>query len=310
MGKVMGTQTTSALKEFIQGHPQLYRKLCYWASWRDLDDPAAQVQEYVTELVLEANPDRDNSGLIKKWTQVLSLQEQNGLARLSPITIREYPNASQWYKLQQGEYSVMDEPVLSEICYSGKQQGVITRNRYNCLVLNTDRLLIVDVDIGVPNHADARDCPASCQVAISQKQAIAALKALVEQFPQLGFRVYRTRNGLRYLCTTGEFHPLNPKSQRLMKSLYADPLYTRLCKFQATFRARLTPKPWRVERAEYAQQLIYDRITGMVLPSSSPYAVCHLIEIVGEQSILPELEPLVETHDAYCRVSRLGLELA
>lgn len=306
----MLNQTACSFEEFVQKHPQLYRKLCYWASWRDLDDPAAQVQEYLTELVLEANPDRDNNPLLKKWSQVLSLQERNGLARLSPIAIADYPNATQWYKLQQGEYSVMHEPVLSEICYSRKQQGIITRNRYNCLVLNTDRLLIVDVDLGTPKYTDPRDCPVSCQVAISQQQAIAALEALVEQFPNLGFRVYRTRNGLRYLCTTHEFHPLEPKSQRLMKSLYADPLYARLCKFQATFRARLTPKPWRVEPNERTEQLICDRITGIVLPSSNPYAVCHLIEIVGERSILPEFEPIVESHDAYCRVSRLGLELA
>jgi hypothetical protein len=307
----MLNQTVSSFEEFIQKHPQLYRKLCYWASWRDLDDPAAQVQEYITELVLEAKNDRDNGALVKKWAQVLSLQERNGLAQLSPIKIKDYPNSSQWYKLQQGEYSVIDEPELGEICYSGKQMAVLTRNRYDCLILNTDRLLIVDVDIGVPKGTDLSDCPASCQMAISQQQAIAALEALVEQFPQLGFRVYRTRNGLRYLCTTHEFHPLEPKSQRLMKSLYADPLYARLCKFQATFRARLTPKPWRVEPNESIEQLIYDRSTGMVLPSSSsPYAVCHLIEIVGEQSILPEFAPTVEAHDAYCRVSRLGLQLA
>jgi hypothetical protein len=307
---MMLNQTACSFEEFVQKHPQLYRKLCYWASWRDLDDTAAQVQEYVTELVLKANPSHDNSALMKKWAKILSLQERNGLAQLSPIKIKDYPNASQWYKLQQGEYSVLNEPMLGEICYSGKQTAVLTRNRYDCLILNTDRLLIVDVDIGVPRGRDTRDCPTSCQMAISQQQAIAALEALVEQFPQLGFRVYRTRNGLRYFCTTHEFHPLEPKSQRLMKSLYADPLYARLCKFQATFRARLTPKPWRVEQSKYEEQLIYDRITGMVLPSSSPYAVCHLLEIMGEQSILPEFEPIVEAHDAYCRVSRLGLELA
>jgi hypothetical protein len=307
---MMINQSVTAFEEFIQKHPQLYRKLHFWASWRDSHNSAAQVQEYVTELVLQANPDRDNSALLKKWSQVMSLQERNGLAFLSPIVIQDYPHASQWYKMQQGEYSVMSEPVLREICYSGKHQGMITRNRYDCLILNTERLLIVDVDIGVPTDADSRDCPASCQVAISQQQAIVALETLVEQFPKLGFRVYRTRNGLRYLCTTQEFHPLDPQSQRLMKSLYADPLYARLCKFQATFRARLTPKPWRVEEDEQVEEFTYDRITGMVLPSSSPYAVCHLIEIVGNSSILPEFELLVKTHDAYCRVSRLGLQLA
>ncbi|NJP12700.1 MAG: hypothetical protein HC866_27225 [Leptolyngbyaceae cyanobacterium RU_5_1] len=179
----------------------------------------------------------------------------------------------------------MNEPVLREICYAGKQRAVITRNRYNCLILNTDRLLIVDVDLGVPNHADPKDCPASCQIAISQQQAVTALESVVAQFPQLGFRVYRTCNGLRYLCTTQEFHPLDSESQRLMQSPYADPLYVRLCKFQATFRARLTPKPWRVEQDEQGERFIYDRTTGMVLPASSPYASYTLVEATSSTEI-------------------------
>lgn len=67
-----------------------------------------------------------------------------------------------------------------------------------------------------------------------------------------------------------------------MANLYVDPLYARLCKFQSTFRARLTPKLWRADE-EYDEQFIYDRITGLVVPESSPYAICHLIEIIGEK---------------------------
>lgn len=94
-----------------------------------------------------------------------------------------------------------------------------------------------------------------------------------------------------------------------MGNLYVDPLYARLCRFQATFRARLTPKPWRVDE-EFEEKFIYDRLSGLVLPESSPYSVCHLIEIIGEAEILPEFEPLIQAHDVYCRVSRLGLQLA
>ncbi len=205
---------------------------------------------------------------------------------------------------------MLNEPVLHEICHQGQLQAVITRNRYGCLVFNAEHLLIVDVDLGVPKFADLRDCPVSCQVALSQHQAIGALELVVEQYPQLGFRVYRTCNGLRYFCVTQEFDPLALPTQRLMQNLYVDPLYARLCKFQATFRARLTPKPWRVEADAELQRFIYDPITGIVLPASSAYAVCHLIEIIGEPQILPQFEQAIQVHDAYCRVSRLGLQLA
>lgn len=314
----MSTPPRLNLEQFLQAHPNLYSKLCFWAGNRNVPQPAQQVQEYLTELVVEANElvqtcaqgivEQDHLMLLQKWSKVLSLQERSALTYLTPIEIGSYPDAHQWYDLQKGAYSVANEPVLHEISHDGQQQGIVTRNRYGCLVLNCDRLLIVDVDLGAPQPSD-RDCAASCQIALSQRQAIAALAVLVEQFPQLGFRVYRTRNGLRHLCTTQEFDPLDDYTQRLMQNLYADPLYARLCRFQATFRARLTPKPWRVKKGT-AGQFVYDRTTGLVLPENNPYAVCHLIEVIGEQKILPKFEPLIQLHDSYCRVGRLGLELA
>ncbi|MBD2463951.1 hypothetical protein H6G89_23395 [Oscillatoria sp. FACHB-1407] len=305
----MVAQIPPTLKHFIDEHPLLYRKLCFWADKRGIENPSVQVQGYLTELIIEANTNCDNTELLIKWTKVLSHQERIALAYLSPIQISDYAIEEQWYKSQKGEYSVMDEPVIQEIVFEGKQQGIITRNRYDCLVLNCDRLLIIDVDIAAPRQDEIQDCSKNCQLALSQKQAIAAVESLAEQFPKLGFRVYRTRNGLRLLCTTQPFDPLDAATHRFMQNLYVDPLYARLCKFQATFRARLTPKPWRVDE-EYEERFIYDRITGLVLPESSPYAVCHLIEVIGEQKILPEFEPLIQAHDSYCRVSRLGLELA
>lgn len=94
-----------------------------------------------------------------------------------------------------------------------------------------------------------------------------------------------------------------------MQNLYADPLYMRLCKFQATFRARLTPKPWRVEADEAAARFVYDRITGIVLPEWRSYAVCRLIEVTGQQTILPEFEKVIQIHDILCGVDQLNSEL-
>lgn len=297
------------LQQFIQERPLLYRKLCFWANQRGVQDAGVQVQEYISELILEAKTDIDNTERLVKWTKALPLQERSALVHLSPILIGDYPFAAQWYELQKGEYSLTDEPIVHEISFDGKQQAIITRNRYRCLVLNCDRMMIVDVDIRSPQNEDIQDCAKSCQVSLTQRQAIAAVESLAEQFPKLGFRVYRTRNGLRLICTTQPFDPLDAATHRLMANLYVDPLYARLCKFQSTFRARLTPKPWRVDE-EYEERFIYDRTTGLVIPESSPYAVCHLIEIIGEQKIIPEFEPLIQAHDSYCRVSRLGLELA
>ncbi|MBD2463410.1 hypothetical protein H6G89_20465 [Oscillatoria sp. FACHB-1407] len=297
------------LDQFLQKYPILFKKLCFWARRRGVENPAAQVQEYLTELIVEADEDGDNTLLLRKWFSVLSPQERVELVRRSPITISDYPNGDSWYSFNLGEYSVVTEPVLQEIYYKGQLQGFITRNRYNCEVLNCDRMLIIDVDICSPWNDEIQDCAKSSQIAMTQRQAISAVKSLTEQFPKLGFRVYRTRNGLRHVCTTQPFDPLDPATYRLMQSFYVDPLYARLCKFQSTFRARLTPKPWRVDE-DYAERFVYDRVTRLVLPEPSNYAVCYLIDIIGNKKIIHEFEPLIQTHDSYCHVNHLSLELA
>lgn len=196
------------LEQFLHQHSEIYQRLCYWAGKRGVENSVEQVGAYLTELVLESDPEQNNSALLHKWAKILSKQEKVAIARLSPIPFSTYPCTSDWYTLQSGEYSVLEEPMLNEVFYNGRRQAIITRNRYGCLVLNADSLLIVDVDIVVLKQSDNEDCASSCQIAISERQAIAALQVLVEQFPQLGFRVYRTRNGLRYFCTTRKFNLL------------------------------------------------------------------------------------------------------
>ncbi|MBW4474316.1 MAG: hypothetical protein KME45_28675 [Stenomitos rutilans HA7619-LM2] len=306
----MRVQLPLPLKQFVRSQPYLYQKLCFWAGKRGVDDPTEQVNQYLTQLVLQADIEGDNAAILQEWAKVLSPQERITLAQLSPILIRDYPGGSGWYALQKGEYSVMGEPVLHEICHQGVPQAIITRNRYDCLILNARNLLIVDVDIGGLDPADYPDCAANCQIAISVQQALATLDAIVQQFPHLGFRAYRTLNGLRYLCTTRPFDPLSRTTHRLMHNLYVDPLYGRLCKFQATFRARLTPKPWRVEMDEGTGRFTYDRTTGLVLPEQTSYAVCHLLKIVGQMAILPQFESAIQVHDSFCRVEQLDLDLA
>jgi hypothetical protein len=235
---VMNISSHSTVESFIQDNRELYQKLCYWAGRRNTKNSAEQVQQYLLELVLKTNSEQDHKERLRNWAACLSRQEKIAIAYLSPILISDREEVGNWYNIEKGEYSVLAEPVLNEIFYEEQRQAVITRNRYNCLILNCDRLLIVDVDLAAPGNSEVQDCAASCPVALSQRQAISALEVLVEHSPRLGFRVYKTRNGLRYLCTTHLFDPLDQTTCRVMKCLYADPLYLKLCRFQATFRAR------------------------------------------------------------------------
>ena len=62
-------------------------------------------------------------------------------------------------------------------------------------------------------------------------------------------RVYRTHSGLRLLVTNQTFDPTSPETIQLLEEVGSDRLYIQLCKAQASFRARLTPKPWRCDTA-------------------------------------------------------------
>jgi len=68
-------------------------------------------------------------------------------------------------------------------------------------------------------------------------------------FDKEQFRVYRTFAGCRVACTSRPFAWAVDawQAERLMRFLDADPKYAALCGKQKCYRARLTPKPWRVE---------------------------------------------------------------
>lgn len=138
-----------------------------------------------------------------------------------------------WY---DGLYKVLDEPVLDKLTYNSEDIGLITVNSYDAVILNTDNMLIIDININSEKIFD--------ELAKYPEQAISALHILEEK-ENLNFRIYQTSGGLRAIKTTKEWRPASWGTKRLMRSVYADPLYIGLCQSQECFRARLTPKPWR-----------------------------------------------------------------
>jgi hypothetical protein len=60
------------------------------------------------------------------------------------------------------------------------------------------------------------------------------------------WRLYRTPFGYRVLVIHRPFDPNEPEVDETFTALRADPLYAVMCKKQGCFRARVSPKPWRV----------------------------------------------------------------
>jgi len=148
------------------------------------------------------------------------------------------------------------EPILDERLVDGEQAIVVTRNRYGAEILNTDRLLIADIDLPELERRTARgilrrlfrrttaDADGAEPAAVVER--LATLANWATAHPGLGVIVYRTASGLRVFVTGVAEPATSPQGEQILAELEADPIYRELCRANGTFRARLTPKPWRL----------------------------------------------------------------
>ena len=197
---------------------------------------------------------------------------------------------------------------LIETIVDADQQllGAITRNRYGALVLNTARLLIADVDQQEPGLL------ARFKALFGrQSQQPSPTRARIDQFqqahPEYTLRIYQTHSGYRVMIVNQEFEPQAETTRRVFDALNCDPLYVTLCRAQDSFRARLTPKPWRCDslpppnlfpRETAAAQQHFERWLADYQRHSGAYAVC---ELAGHQAkpLSPAVARLVHIHDQY-----------
>jgi hypothetical protein len=219
----------------------------------------------------------------------------------------------------------MREEVLHELAHDDQGlSAAVTRNASGAEVLNAAQMLFVDVDLPPPAApsllARLLGAPSLAPGAPSPAEAAVVARAVTwtQTHPGWGWRIYRTAAGLRLLATHALFYPDDEVVQEVFRALGADPLYCRLCLSQDCFRARLTPKPWRIGLreapprwpwADAAAAAQFTAWSKAYRDASARYATCALVQTAGSTEVLPELRPLVEWHDAACKVGS-GLPLA
>ena len=128
-------------------------------------------------------------------------------------------------------------------------------------------------------------------------------------------RVYRTPAGLRVLATHRTFDPSDPEVNECFRALGVDPLYARMCYNQKCFRARVSPKPWRVgidQRLRprpgawpVAPEWLPGRAEWVAAyeEAARGFAACRYIDSFGRGGVHPAVRAVMNLHDALARAT-------
>lgn len=213
--------------------------------------------------------------------------------------------------------SLLREELLEEIPGArGATVAIRTRNRYGAEILNSASALFLDVDLAPASFG--RRLMAMLRGRSSSVEALAldrlrhALESARAAWSDASFRIYRTHAGLRVM-ETGRLHqPGSESVLQVMRAAGTDQAFVTLCGVQKCFRARLTPKPWRIEQARppttfpfasAADEARMRRWQESYNAACTGFAVCRLVEEIGPRRVHADIARTVELHDRMTRAT-------
>jgi hypothetical protein len=203
----------------------------------------------------------------------------------------------------KGEKHLFDEyeaEIREEILQIIDDHSAITQNRYGAQVLNAENLMMLDIDKPKPSLGNLF----RKQDTTSDKARIFDMVrklATTSKYKDFGYRIYETYQGARVIVLGKPFDPRDPQTKKMMDEFNCDPLYTRLCIKQGCYRARLTPKPYRMNMRAYKVKFPRDGddrefqqwLTNYESESRN-FSVCQLIQQIGTNHSLNEI---IRLHD-------------
>jgi hypothetical protein len=138
----------------------------------------------------------------------------------------------------------------------------------------------------------------------------------VERHPHWSLRLYRTPAGLRVLATHQTFEPSDSAVTECFTAWDTDPIYVRMCLHQQCFRARVSPKPWRIGIRDHlrprpgvwpvAPEHLPGRNAWIATyeAAAAPFAACEWIDSLGSGLVHPDVRPVLELHDELSRATQ------
>lgn len=189
-----------------------------------------------------------------------------------------------------GESGIFDDyqvEIREEILQTVDEKTIITRNRYGAQVMNAENLMFLDID--KPKASLGGFFKKSSPEQDKEKIFEMVRKlATSSKYEGLAFRLYETYQGARVIVLGKSFDPLERATQDMMNEFNCDKLYATICKKQGCFRARLTPKPYRIKMKAYKVNYPREGMDGAFgswLQSyereSRNYSVCRFVEQIG-----------------------------
>lgn len=148
------------------------------------------------------------------------------------------------------------------------------------------------------------------------------IKRFIATHPDWHLRTYETPAGMRVVAVHALFDPASPEVLAFFRAIGADQNYVQMCQRQRCFRARLTPKPWRIGMQRHLRPRpgvwpidpqfmpLRERWVAEYEQRSRGHAACRFIEDLGAGFTDPTARRVVELHDRECRALASGLALA
>ena len=205
------------------------------------------------------------------------------------------------------------EEVLEELLREdGSILAALTRNSYGATVINTDQVLFGDIDVDTrPRIFEG------LRQLFGRKPKDKAfytdkVKAYQQQNSHLSIKLYETCAGLRFVILNKLYKPEDAEVAKLFSDLGVDRMYQRLCKHQEGFRARLTPKPWRIgllrpesrfPHKEGQESSNFKSWLRKYELSSHDAAVCKEVAVYGDVVVHDEVKTVLQLHDRYACVA-------
>jgi hypothetical protein len=189
--------------------------------------------------------------------------------------------------------------------------NIVTICRYGAKILNTDQYTVLDLD----DYAKSIWDVFKPLKGLSKKERIIfKFEEFLSKHPEIGsdFRIYETAKGIRVIGKK-YLDPNDKKYSRLMSKLNVDWLYLILSRKQQCYRARLTPKPYRlgiktikVHSPLVCETQTYKDWSIMYDDAAQNYTVAKYVKSIGRDF---SREKAVRFHDLQCKSSK-ALKLA